>query len=63
MTSTFLRNNCRDIVEEVGHKEGSSKTGKGKKKGDHVIVVSDSDGTSSRIVFESKDLLRKAKSQ
>ena len=48
-----------DIVEEVSHKEGSSKTGKGKKKGDHVIVVSDSDGTSSRIVFESKDLLRK----
>ncbi len=48
-----------DIVEEVGHKEGASKTGKGKKKGDHVIVVSDSDGTSGRIVFESKDLMRK----
>ena len=48
-----------DIVDEVGHKEGISKTGKGKKKGDHVIVVSDSDGTSSRIVFETKDLIRK----
>lgn len=48
-----------DTVDEVGNKEGSSKTGKGKKKGDHVIVVSDSDGTSSRIVFETKDLSKK----
>jgi len=48
-----------DILDEVGHKEGSAKTGQGKKKGDHVVLVSDSDGTSSRIVFESKDLLKK----
>jgi hypothetical protein len=48
-----------DIVDEVGNKEGSSKTGKGKKKGDHVMIVSDSDGTSSRIVFETKDLSKK----
>ena len=48
-----------DILDEVGHKEGSAKTGQGKKKGDHVVMVYDSDGTSSRIVFESKDLLKK----
>jgi len=48
-----------DIVDEVGHTDGISKTGKGKKKGDHVIIVSDSDGTSSRIVFETKNLIRK----
>lgn len=48
-----------DIVDEVGNKEGSSKTGKGKKKGDHVMIVSDSDGTSSRIVFETKDISKK----
>ena len=48
-----------DILDEVGHKEGSAKNGQGKKKGDHVVIVSDSDGTSSRIVFESKDLSNK----
>ncbi len=54
-----LSNISGDYLEEVGAVEGTSKTGKGKKKGDQVLVVSDSDGTSARIVFEVKDLAKK----
>ena len=58
MLETFT-NISGDFIDRVGNIEGSSKTGKGKKKGDHVIVVGDTDGNSSRVVFEVKNISKK----
>ena len=48
-----------DFIDRVGNTEGASKTGKGKKKGDHVVIVGDADGNSSRVVFEVKNISKK----
>ena len=48
-----------DFIDRVGNTEGASKTGKGKKKGDHVVIVGDTDGNSSRVVFEVKNISKK----
>ena len=48
-----------DFIDRVGNTEGASKTGKGKKKGDHVVIVEDADGNSSRVVFEVKNISKK----
>jgi hypothetical protein len=48
-----------DLIDRVGNLEGSSKTGAGKKKGDHVVVVEDLDGNSAKVVFEVKNISKK----
>ena len=48
-----------DFIDRVGNVEGSSKTGTGKKKGDHVVIVEDSDGNSAKVVFEVKNISKK----
>jgi len=48
-----------DLIDRVGNTEGSSKTGTGKKKGDHVVIVGDTEGNSSRVVFEVKNISKK----
>lgn len=48
-----------DLIDRVGNEDGVAKTGEGKKKGDHVVVMEDSDGISSRVVFEVKNISKK----
>jgi len=48
-----------DFIDRVGNTEGLSKTGDGKKKGDHVIAVEDLEGNVARVVFEVKNISKK----